>query len=462
MACVTYQGRVSIEEISDVLICGAGPAGIAAAIASSRAGAQTVLLERFGYVGGSATAGLVGPFMTSFSLDGETQIIKGIFDELVTRMESAGGAIHPAKVRAGSPYAGYYVAGHDHVTPFDPEVFKYVAMEMLEESGVKTYLHTFVLDSLLQNNRVDGVVAVSKAGLQAFRSKITVDCTADADVAAKSGVEMRQGRDADGLTQPMTLFFRVGNVDDAKIDQYVREHPQERGMLFSSIIEKARENGHFPVPRNKVGMYLTTQPGVWRINTTRLLKYDATNNVDLTRAEVEGRKQVIALMKFFRDYLPGFELAVLVDTGAMVGVRESRRIVGEYVLTLDDLIVGKRFDDAIALCSYPVDIHSPTGSDGGMRHDIKTANVYELPYRILLPKGVDGLLVAGRCVSATHEALGAIRVMPPVFAMGQAAGTAAALCAQASLEPRKVDIAKLQNELLQQNVVLNKKVGGNA
>lgn len=455
-----HQSTVPIVDDSDVLVCGAGPAGIAAAIASSRAGAKTVLMERFGYVGGSATAGLVGPFMTSFSLDGETQIIKGIFDEIVTRMEAMGGAIHPAKVRAGSPYAGYYVAGHDHVTPFDPEVFKYVAMEMLEEAGVKTFLHTFAMDVLMANNRVDGVVAVSKAGLQAFRSKITVDCTADADIAAKSGAEIRQGRDADGLTQPMTLFFRVGNVDDSTVDQYVQEHPEERGMLFSSIIQKAQANGHFPVPRNKVGMYLTAQPGVWRINTTRLLKYDGTNNVDLTRAEIEGRRQVIALMKFFRTYLPGFEKAVLVDTGAIVGARETRRIVGEYILTLNDLLEGKHFDDVVALCSYPVDIHSPTGSDGGMRHDIKTANVYELPYRILVPKRVEGMLVAGRCVSATHEALGAIRVMPPVFAMGQAAGLAAALCATDSLEPRGIDIAKLQNELLHQNVVLNKELGG--
>ena len=457
---VTYQGEVPIVENSDVLVCGAGPAGIAASIASSRAGAKTVLLERFGYVGGSATAGLVGPFMTSFSLDGETQIIKGIFDEIVTKMEAIGGAIHPAKVRAGSPYAGFYIAGHDHVGPFDPEVFKYVAMEMLEEAGVKTYLHTFVFDSLVHNNRVDGVVAVSKAGLQAFRSKITVDCTADADVAAKSGVEIRQGRDSDGLTQPMTLFFRVGNVDDVKVEQYVLEHLEERGMLFSSIIKKAQESGQFPAPRNKVGMYLTTQTGVWRINTTRLLKYDGTNNVDLSRAEIEGRRQVTALMKFFRNYLPGFEQAVLVDTGAIVGARETRRIVGEYVLTLEDLIEGKHFEDVIALCSYPVDIHSPTGSDGGMRHDIKTANIYELPYRILLPRGVGGLLVAGRCVSATHEALGAIRVMPPVFAMGQAAGLSAALCAMNGLEPQKINIGKLQNELLQHNVVLVKEVGG--
>lgn len=461
MEYVTYHSIAPVIEVSEVLVCGAGPAGIAAAIASSRTGAKTVLLERYGYVGGSATAGLVGPFMTSFSLDGETQIIKGIFDELVTRMEALGGAIHPSKVRAGSPYAGYYIAGHDHVTPFDPEIFKHVAMEMLEEAGVITYLHTFVVDSLVQNGRIDGVVAVSKAGLQAFRGKITVDCTADADIAAKSGGQIRQGRDVDGLTQPMTLFFRVGNVDDNIVDQYVREHPEERGMLYSSIIQKAQAKGQWTVPRDKVGMYLTTQPGVWRINTTRLLKYDGINNKDLSRAEAEGRKQMMGLIRFFRENLPGFEQARIIDSGAVTGIRESRRIVGEYVLELDDLIQGKHFDDVVALCSYPVDIHSPTGSDGGMRHDIKTANVYELPYRILVPKGIDGLLVAGRCVSATHEALGAIRVMPPVFAMGQAAGTAAALCAASNHEPRRIGVAKLQNALLHQNVVLDKECGGN-
>lgn len=446
--------EVPIRETVDVLVCGAGPAGFAAAIAAARQGATTTLVERYGFVGGMATAGLVGPFMTSFSLDGERQVIKGIFDELVVRMEAEGGAIHPEKVRAGSPYASFIIFGHDHVGPFEPESFKAVALKMLLEAGVKLHLHSFVVRPMLEGNRVSGVVLADKSGLSAIRSKVTIDCTGDADIAFRANAPCVQGRDDDGLTQPMTLFFRIANVDDAVIQAHVDAHPEQRGLLFNPIIEMARDKREFDIPREKIGMYRTLTPGVWRINTTRLIRVDATRPDHLTQAEIDGRKQVEMLMKFFRNYLPGFSQVTLLDTAVQVGARESRRITGEYTLNLEDLKTGRHFDDVIGLCAYPVDIHNPAGVGGGSRKDIPTANVYEMPYRILLPKDVDGLLVAGRCVSATHEALGAIRVMPPCFATGQAAGTAAALACRAGTEPRNVPVPLLQINLLKQDVIL--------
>ena len=436
-----------VRATADVLVIGAGPAGLAAAISSARHGARTVLVEQHGYVGGNLTAGLVGPCMTSYSLDGTQQLIKGVFEELVLRMEAQGSAIHPSKIPAGSAYAGFITYGHDKVTPFDPEAVKAVAAEMCLEARVELLLHATVVQTLMDGDRVSGVVVSSKSGLEVIEAEITVDCSADADVAARAGVKVQVGRDEDGLTQPMTLFFRVGNVVDDVVEEYVRSHPDDI-RPFASLVDEARAAGEFTIPRRGIGMYKTLQSGVWRVNTTRVQRLDGTDVGDLTKAEIEGRRQVMQLMDFFRRRLPGFADCVLLDTAATIGVRETRRIVGEYTLTLDDLATGRDFDDVIALCGYPVDIHSPTDAGGGVDEDLHTANAYQIPYRCLVPLDCEQLLVAGRSVSSTHEALGAIRVMPPAFAMGQAAGTAAALAFADGVSPRTLDVGKLQQVLL--------------
>jgi hypothetical protein len=436
----------TVRDAVDVVVVGAGPAGIAAALASARNGARTMLVERFGYVGGNLTAGLVGPCMTSFSLDGTTQLIRGVFDELVTEMARTGEALHPSQVPPSSPYSGFIEYGHSRVTPFEPEALIRVATAKLREAGVTLLLHTSFLAPTLRDDAVTGIVVANKSGIEVVPATVTVDCSADGDVAARAGAQVVVGRDGDGLTQPMTLFFRVQGVDDARVEQYVEAHPSDY-RPFASIVEEARDAGEFTIPRKGVGMYKTMRPGVWRINTTRIQHRSALDADDLTAAEVEGRRQVDELMGFFRRRLPGFEQSTLLDVANTVGVRESRRIVGEYTLTLEDLSTGRHFDDVIGLCGYPVDIHSPTDAGGGMAEDIHTANAYELPYRSLVPVAVDQLLVAGRCVSATHEALGAIRVMPPAFAMGEAAGTAAALAVHDRVSPRDVDVASLQHRL---------------
>jgi hypothetical protein len=451
-----YKRDIPVIDAGDVLVVGGGPGGIAAALAAARNGARTTLIERFGYLGGNLTAGLVGPCMTSYSLDGQQQLIKGIFEEMVIRMERQGGAVHPKHIPAGSGYSGFIVYGHDKVTPFDPEAVKFVAFDMMREAGVSLRLHTFVADSIVDGNTVTGVVAASKSGLEALKARITVDCSADGDVAAYAGAAFEKGRDSDGLMQPMTLFFRVKNVNDDVVEAYIREHPDDY-RPFASLVAEAKEKGEFPIPRKGIGIYKTTEPGVWRVNTTRLHAYDGTSVEDLTKAEIDGREQVKAILAFFRKWLPGFENVELLDTASTMGVRETRRIVGEYMLTLEDLATGREFDDVIGLCGYPVDIHSPTGDGGGADGEMPTANVYQMPYRSLVPRDVDGLLVAGRAVSATHEALGAIRVMPPVFAMGQAAGTAAALAIEWGVQPREVPVPQLQEMLVRQGAYLGEK-----
>lgn len=450
----TYTQAIPVEGKTDILVVGSGPAGLAAAVAAARSGASVRLIDRFGFLGGNLTAGLVGPCMTSFSLDGETQLVRGVFDEFVRRMEARGGAVHPSHTKGGSPYAGFIRFGHDAVTPFDPEAAKFVAQEMMLEAGVDLLLHTWALDAVVEEEEVRGVVVANKSGISYLPAGAVIDATGDGDIAAFAGVEYVKGRESDGLMQPMTLFFRIGNVDDEAVERYKREHSEEL-FPFQSIVEEATSSGRYKLPRRGVQLFKTMEPGVWRINTTRVLGLDGTDAIDLTHGEVEARRQVELLLDFFRKELPGLANCKLIDTAATIGVRESRRIIGDYQLTLDDLVTGRKFEDVIAVAGYPVDIHSPSSDQGPFDDGIpSTANEYEIPFRSLVPAKVNGLLVTGRCISATHEALAAVRVMPPSFAMGEAAGIAAAEAVTTGQHVRDVDVKRLQAELVRRGAYL--------
>jgi hypothetical protein len=444
---IDYRPTVPVRSSVDVLVAGGGPAGLGAAIASARHGAKTLLVERYGFLGGNMTASLVGPCMTSYSLDGKQQLIKGIFEEMVLRLEALGGAVHPSKVPAGGAYTSYLTDGLDKTTPFDPEALKSVAAEMCLEAGVELLLHSFIVDALVENRTVGGAIFASKSGLEAIRAKVVIDCTADADIVARAGGAFEYGRESDGLTQPMTMFFRIGNVDDLRVDQYCKANTDDFRM-FEKLVKAAQEAGEFTLPRNGIGMYLTMQPGVWRVNTTRVLRRDGTNVGDLTLAEVEGRRQVDELMRFFRKWVPGFENCVLLDTATQIGVRETRRIVGAYTVTLEDLAQAREFEDVVVMGGYPVDIHGPNDAKEGFDHNYRTANAYEIPFRALVPRDLEQILVAGRSLSSTHEALAAIRIMPSAMAMGQAAGTAAALSLERGLRVRECPIDALQDALV--------------
>ncbi|MGO1974944.1 MAG: FAD-dependent oxidoreductase [Propionibacteriaceae bacterium] len=458
MPSMQYAREIPIAEPTDVLVIGSGPSGLGAAIAAARNGASVRMIERFGFLGGNLTAGLVGPCMTSFSLDGETQLVRGIFDEFVRRMEDKGGAVHPSKTTSGSPYSGFMVYGHEAVTPFDPEVAKFVALDMCAESGVDLLLHSFVVDTLVEDGRATGVVVANKSGLGTVPAKVIIDCSGDGDVAARGEAKFEYGRTEDGEVQPMTLFFRIAGVDDAAVEAYRADHPGDY-FPYQGIVEQAQRDGKYDLPRRGVQLFKTLAPGVWRINTTRVLGVDGTNVDDLTRAEVAARGQVLELLRFFRECLPGLENCTLLDTAATIGVRESRRVVGQHVLTLDELVQGHHFEDVIAVAGYPVDIHSPVSAEGPFEDGIPpTANIYEIPYRSLVPEALDGVLLSGRCISATHEALAAVRVMPPSFAMGEAAGTAAAQAVREQIRPRDVDVPALQRQLLEQGAYLGPKL----
>jgi hypothetical protein len=246
------------------------------------------------------------------------------------------------------------------------------------------------------------------------------------------------------------MFFRIKGVDKARYHAYVHETGDR---AFRTLFAQARANGDITFQREIAVVLEQPRGDEWRVNCTRVLGVDGTNVDDLTRAELEGREQVQQLIRFFRTYVPGFERCTLVDTGAQVGVRETRRIVGEYTIQTEDVLRGTPFEDVVLFCAYPPDLHSPTHA-GHTQVGAMTANAYQIPYRALVPLRIDGLLAAGRCVSSTHEALSAIRVMAQCFGMGQAAGTAAALSVQAGVPPRRLDVRRLQETLVARGVNL--------
>lgn len=449
------------EKLSaDVIVVGGGPAGMCAAIAAAREGSKVLLVERSGSCGGMATQGMVGPFMTSYDRKGEHMIIRGLFEEIVDRMVERDYAIHPSQVRAGTGFTSWIEVGHDHVTPFEAEGLKLVIDDMLEEAGVKLLYHTQFLKPIMNDKAIEGVVVSSKRGIEIIEGKVVIDCTGDGDVAARSGVPYEMGNEALGLMQPATLFFHICNCDEKAMEADVQANLytfyRKDGINYRSFhwrISEAREKGDWTLNRVSLGLFRMPKPDEWCVNTSRVMGIDSTNNQSLTRGEIEGRRQVEHILKFLRKYVPGCENAKLKSTAPHLGIRESRHIKGDYRLTTNDLLTAKVPEDSILLASNSVDVHGRFGPTSNEYVPIE-GNYYGVPYRSLIASGVEGLLLAGRCVSADSTAAGAIRVMPPCMGMGQAAGTAAAMAVKAAITPRQLDAQALRRRLKENKAYL--------
>jgi len=457
MTNISYSKEVPVVTSTDVLVIGGGPGGFAAAVASARNGAKTMLIETTGTLGGMATSGLVGPFMTCYDNDAEEQIVKGIFEELVVRAEQKGGAIHPSKIKGLNSYASYYYRSHQHVTPYQSEIIAVTMDEMALEAGVDILFYTRVCDCVVKDGKIDYVVVAMKEGLRAIKANIYIDCTGDADVAYFAGVDFCLGDKETGAMQPATLFFEVGNIDREKYIGELEAHKHELDNnfrnCFSWYVDEARKNGDWHIPRNELGNYEQNIPGRFKINTTRVIGIDGTKSEDLTRAHIECRKQVQEILNFMKKYIPGCENVQLIQVAPVIGVRETRHIVGMYELTDHDILNRAIFDDAICTFGYAVDVHAPDGSGGVFATVDK---YYTIPYRCLVPKGCDNLLVAGRSISGSSYAAASFRVMPCCMALGQAAGTAAAMVSKEGKRPIDVDIKALQQKLVEQGAVIKK------
>jgi len=406
---------VPVVAETDVLVVGGGLAGVAAAVAAARGGAKTVLVERSGALGGMSTVGLVPPAL-SLKLTG------GLTKEMDDRLKAQGG---DAQCR-------------------NPEFIKLVLLDMLRDAGAKVLFYALATDAVMEGNQVKGVIIESKGGPKAILSKIVIDCTGDADIAAYAGAPFEMGRGRDSETQCVTLVFLLGNVDTRAMLKF-----QQDKENLSATFRQARKDGILKNAPNAAGFIcapvVSGEHGAINVNSINIPAVNALNPSDLTYAHIQCLREIVDLTTFFQKYVPGCTDCYLIETGAYLGVRESRRIIGDYVLTGSDLIAGKSFPDAVARGFYFIDIHNAdsTGDAGGAR----LTQPYDIPYRCLVPKSIDGLLVAGRPISVDHVAHGSTRVMGTTMAVGQAAGTAAAVAVKSGIPPRQVDGVKVQAAL---------------
>lgn len=431
---------------ADVLVVGGGPSGIIAALAAAENGLNVALIEQRGFVGGNLIIGL--PILGFLSQKG-VPIIEGLPQKLIDRLKAIGAAgdHQPCPL-------------HVSITLIDPEAVKSVALEMLREAGVEIRLHTSCTDVITDGDRIQGIITESKAGHEAVLAKTVIDCTGDGDVAFRSGVPCEKGDEYGGM-QPPTLMFCMTGVDTDKLRMSIAREPEAcdtdfippeyfaRNRRFivvglRRLIQQAREAGYSIATDRTILITGLREAEVW-VNMTRVKGVDGTDPRSLTAGEIEAAAQVDDIRRYLIDYVPGFEKAHLTRTAPFLGIRETRRIVGRYVMTKEDILGCRRFDDAVAVGSYPVDLHRP--DDQGCTLEW-CGDCYDIPYRSLVPQGVENLLVAGRCISTTHEAMAAIRVMSTCMAMGEAAGRAAGMAVREGVSPSEVDVGRLRGELV--------------
>ncbi|MBK7100104.1 MAG: FAD-dependent oxidoreductase [Sphingobacteriales bacterium] len=477
---IEEEKKLPIIATPDVLVVGAGPAGIGAAISAARSGAKVLLVERYGFLGGNLTIAMVNPMFTFHDINGN-QVIRGIAGELVEKLVS---------LKASQGHVNDLTFDNASMTPFDPEGMKYLLFQMVMDAKVELLLHTWAVDVQKEDHKIISVIIENKSGRQAICPKVAIDCSADADIIALSGSKFIKGRKEDGAMQPVTLFFRIGGINmtilriwmkqnrdllkDSPTDKEIDSSKAIAFLGLKTLVKRGMELGEFPkdaAPR--ILFYQLPIEGQVAVNATRLQGIDGTNAFDLTYAEFETRSQAWHITNFLKKYVGGFEDAYIVDTGVQVGVRETRHIIGDYTLTEQDVLCGKSFYDGIACGTFAIDIHPPEGQEQIFSGSGKA--VYEIPFRCLLPEGLDNVLVAGRSISATHTAFGSSRVMATCMGIGQGAGVAAAQMILNNLKSRSVNAHEVRKQLLidgqylldseetekiiDKNLVLNRNIG---
>lgn len=404
----------------DVIVVGGGFAGVAAAIETARKGLKVLLVEKYNCLGGAMSNCLVMPFMpywTKMEENKERKYLTGdIFIEIVKEAINLG---------------GMFDVGND----FDDEIMKLALNRVVLRNGVELLYNTVVSKANVEKGKIVSVEALGKSQKLELFADNFVDATGDAELSMLAGCKSVVGRETDGLCQPMTLCFRMGGIDKQKF--------KENRRKINELYTKFKEMGKIKNPRENVLVFDNFNKGVLHFNTTRVVKLDPTNPFDVTKAEIESREQVFEMLNFLKDNIEGFENARILSTALQIGIRESRKIVGEYTLTVDDLKNLARFPDAVAVANYDIDIHSPDGA-GTSHYYFRNGEWYEIPYRSLVPVGMKNLLVAGRCISSTHEAQASYRIMPYCAELGQAAGAAISVAAKNNTTLPDVDIKEVQ------------------
>lgn len=426
---------LKIRDEVDVLVAGGGPSGVASAVYAARNGARTLLVEKCGIVGGIATVGLMNPWTG----------------------EASGGFTREILGKLGCDYPHHNNEPANGINRrYDPERAKAVMLETVLEAGAKPMLYTYVVDVIVEGNELKGVIVESKAGREVILAKVVIDCTGDGDLAARAGVPFTKGREADGLMQPVTLMFRVAGADEKRAVEkfgFVEKVTVPAGDL-NEVAKKAVEKGELLFPSGHVLLYKQPVGTMVTCNMTNCTGVDGLDPDDLTKAEIICREQVPKIVEFLGKYVPGYEKCYLVDTASLIGVRETRHIHGEYLLTEKDITGQRAFEDRVVTkARFNFDVHNLSGSgeDQTFQYGDST-NFYTIPYRCFIPQRIENLLVSGRAISGTHLAHSNYRVMVICLAMGQATGTAAALSIKEGVQPRNLPVKLLQECLSRQGV----------
>lgn len=442
--------EIPVKAKVDVLVCGGGPAGIGAALGAAKGEASVMIIEKNNCLGGLATSGLVTTFAGGSIFSGSEegnpkvkrrQVIKGVVWEFIERLINEGGAISPEE---------FHEKGYNDAATFDIEVYKRAADDIMEEWGINLLYYTLITGAIMEGDTIKGVIVENKAGCQAILADIVIDATGDGDVAYMAGAPYKIGRNEDGKTQPLTTMFRIGGMPEVGKEQIEKFSKFPKGKVQPYFL-------FWEAPEFTYGhvcVFGTPRKGEYRCEMTRSVDKNGLDPDDLTRAEIECRRQVPRIVEYFRREYPGAENVYLIDTASMIGVQDSRRITGEYEVTMDDLLNCKEFEDAISLGCYPVDLHNPMGRGFDMRHIKQLGQAYGVPYRSIVPLKVEHLLVAGRCISSDIYAESALRIASNCMAIGEAAGTAAALCIVQKTIPRKLNVKQLREKLLAQGACL--------
>ncbi|GAA4827036.1 FAD-dependent oxidoreductase [Algivirga pacifica] len=419
----------------DIIVAGAGIAGVGAAVKAGRMGAKVLLLEHYGFVGGMSSAGMVSPFMKHTVAD--DILVKGVFEDLEVKMRAQKGMIDN----------GFYAAS-----------FRSAAIELLTEAKVDFLPHAQPVKVHRDQNRIIGLDVLAAGEVQRIDAEVFIDTTGDAQLVFLGDYPWVKGDEKTGLLQAMTLFFRMGGIDMEKANDWAKQHPEHflpwvdfeynPQKIFSiagwtNFVEKAKAEGRLPKAIEYVFFTTLPESGEGSFNTSNILGLDASTSQDLTKAELIGRQQVDAVVKMLQEDVPGFEEAYLLETAVQVGVRETRRAIGDYAVTGDDVAKGHKFEDAIARGCYGIDIHGQEDEESRME-DLPEGEFYEIPLRSLMVKEADNLLVAGRCISATREGHSALRIMPTSCATGEACGSVAALAVQQQKTIREVNFGEVQ------------------
>jgi hypothetical protein len=455
-ATVRIVRDVHIVGSRDVVVCGGGPSGIAASIAAARAGKSVLLMDSQSQLGGTGTSGLVSHWLGGRLSDGSKWAVGGIFRSLSEEAAARGIALIPAP-GADAVYQphGWNMGQLGVGIPFDPFEMAAFLDDKTAKYGIEVLLCTNAVGVVMDGSRIGHVLMRNKSGETAIAAKTVVDATGDADITSFAGCEVKRGRDKDGLMTPATLMFHVDNVDQDTLSGYIHTHKAPR---FRELIRELRSDGTWDFPYDIFISVQLTEKGTMMINTSRLTGIDGLDGQSVSDGLRRGRLETLKLMEIMRKNIPGFSHARLKAVAPMLGIRETRRIKGIYTLTVDDLVRGTEFEDAVGWSSYGWDLPDPKRPSYQPMTEKKVRKklpVTPIPYRIMVPAGIDNLITPGRSVSVERDVLGPLRVSAPCFAMGEAAGTAAALAIDSSRAFSAVDVKLLRVELEKQGAVVD-------